>query len=113
MVSARTDVPVSLPEWRHNHRYGLYTVRKCGTCGGSGVVGLAAPTALSHIFGERCPQCDEGRELVLLACADTPAGVGTAIVTLGEDAHEAGAQPDCVGVLDGRERRWLAHPRWS
>lgn len=97
---------VCLPDWREEHRYGVYTVRTCSVCGGNCVV-------LTREAVRRCTQCRHGRELVLLACADDPGGVGQAIISLGDDAHAAGAEPDAVGVLDGMARRWLAHPPWQ
>jgi hypothetical protein len=81
MRGSKADI--QLPDWREEHRYGIYTVRG----------------------GDDDP--------VLVACADTPAAVGVAIVTLGEDAAEAGVNAESLGVMDGRTGRWLAHPCWS
>lgn len=56
-----------------------------------------------------------GDRLEVLAATGTAAGVGVALVTLDEDARDAG-EPDglgsygAVGVLDATEGRWLLSP---
>lgn len=110
-------VVLQLPDWREEARYGVYTVRACGACGGVGamILGSAFDLVEEGLAGRRlgCEGCDaRGYLLVLVATADTMAAVGVALCTQGEDAHAAGVEPEAYGVLDGHAGRWLAHPPW-
>ena len=54
-----------------------------------------------------------GRELNVLACSPSMAGIGTAIGQLDEDARADGGRLDDegqVGVLDAVARRWIVNP---
>lgn len=87
-------------------RFRLYRLCGCSVCEGS-----------RQVDGLRCPECrGEGRVRELVATAETPEGVGVALVTLGRE----GEWEECpVGVLDtegevGQKwifRPWLPSPR--
>jgi hypothetical protein len=54
-----------------------------------------------------------GRDLRILAFADSPGGVGVALVQLDEDEREHGRRLvdlGAIGVLDAVEGRWIVLP---
>ena len=47
-----------------------------------------------------------------IATADTPEGIGLALITIANENREAGDPAEIVGVLDSWRHRWLTSPGW-
>lgn len=91
-------------------RFRIYRLCECEVCKGTGrvVYDIGRGPAIKGI---RCAECrGEGRVRELVATADSPAGVGEALVTLGRE----GEFEDCpVGILDTEGetgQKWLVRP---
>jgi hypothetical protein len=88
-------------------RFRIYRLCSCEACGGSGKI----DTTVDYTGNVRCDDCrGEGRVKQLVATAETPAGVGEALVQNGRE----GAFLECpVGVLDTegeKGQKWLISP---
>ena len=107
-VDDLTDVDLAPRDERE--RFRIYELAPCRACGGRPHKPRKTPDGRGAVAG--CLDCrNRGTALVLLVTTPTAEGIGVAIATLAEDAHEAGVPPPGpLGVLDGIEARWLALP---
>lgn len=81
---------------------------------------MSAPHVIpAEVYAPRCPKeryriySVRDGHLTLLATTPDAGGIGVALVTLDEDAREAGGQlsdQGAIGVNDGLERRWIVDP---
>lgn len=99
------EIPERDPE---EERYGIYELRRetCFKCRGSGTV------FHSSISDRRaCPECrGRGRieRPVCVATVSTAAAIGSALITLADDRHDAGLRPAVFGIKDNLESRWVS-----